>query len=119
MSSHRNFRNPTHGSEVVNATRFGPASPRASWAKKCPKNSQKIPPDSPLKSRKIRQKNYFSENFSENSSNGSVSKLKKLSKKFVKWKCVKVKKIVKKIRQMEVCQRNPEKFKKIQENSRK
>jgi hypothetical protein len=26
---------------------------------KCPKNSQKIPPDSPLKSRKIRQKNIF------------------------------------------------------------
>jgi hypothetical protein len=42
MSSQRNFINPTHGSEVVNATRFGPASPRARLAgpKKCPKIPQ-------------------------------------------------------------------------------
>jgi hypothetical protein len=26
MSSQRNFRNPTHGSEVVNATRFAPCT---------------------------------------------------------------------------------------------
>jgi hypothetical protein len=43
MSSQRNFSNPTHGSEVVNATRFGPASPRASWAKEV---SQKFPNNS-------------------------------------------------------------------------
>jgi hypothetical protein len=44
MSSQRNFRNPTHGSEVVNATRFAPW-PWASWpstvSKKFPKNSTK------------------------------------------------------------------------------
>jgi hypothetical protein len=56
MSRQRNFRNPTHGSEVVNATRFGPASPRACWAKEL---SQKFHQIALRKVKKIVKKKYF------------------------------------------------------------
>jgi hypothetical protein len=59
MSSQRNFRNPTHGSEVVNATRFAPW-PWASWAKysvqKIPKKFHQIAQN---KQEKIVKKNIF------------------------------------------------------------
>jgi hypothetical protein len=42
MSSRRNFRNPTHGSEVVNATRFAPLAPRRGLGLAGP-NVPKIP----------------------------------------------------------------------------
>jgi hypothetical protein len=42
MSSRRNFRNPTQGSEVVNATRFAPLAPRP-WASCTGPSVPKIP----------------------------------------------------------------------------
>jgi hypothetical protein len=56
MSSQQNFRNPTHGSEVVNATRFGPASP---WAQSVPKIPKKIHQIALRKGKKIVKKNIF------------------------------------------------------------
>jgi hypothetical protein len=59
MSSQRNFRNPTYGSEVVNATRFAPLALLGLAGPSVPKIPKKIHQIAQNKQEKIVKKNIF------------------------------------------------------------
>jgi hypothetical protein len=64
MSSRRNFKNPTHGSEVVNTTIFAPLAPLGLAGPSVQKIPKKFHQIAQNKQEKNRQKNFFAKNLS-------------------------------------------------------